>query len=153
MLRQSVAAGDARAISGIVYDTLQPEVADHVVSARARARSFIATGAPFFGLIARYQDDLNYTYLVVNRNGTVSLRKLNNGAIQVFDSAPFTVTTGVWYNLSLEAVGDRLRVYINGSLVLEGVDPVIDSIGTRSRYGLITSRASVDFDDVRVTEP
>ena len=117
--------------------------------------SFIANPAqaPFFGLIARYQDDLNYMYLVVNRNGTVSLRKLNNGVIQVFDTAPFTVTTGVWYNLSLEAVGDRLRVYINGSLVLEGVDPVIDPNSTRGRYGLITSRAAVDFDDVRVTEP
>jgi hypothetical protein len=153
VLRQSVASGGARAISGIAYNYGIPEIADHVVSARARALSFTAAGAPFFGLIARYKDDANYTYLVVNRNGNVSLRKLNNGVIQVFDTAAFTVTTGVWYNLSLEAVGDRLRVYVNGSLVLEGVDPIVDQENTRGRYGLITSGASAEFDDVRVTEP
>ncbi len=44
-------------------------------------------------------------------------------------------------------------VYLNGALVLEARDGVVDLSNTRGRYGLITNAAAVDFDDVRVTQP
>lgn len=153
ILRQSVAAGPARAISGVGWDHIQnTRDADQIVEARARALSFITGQDPWFGLIARYSDDANYVYITVNRNGYISLRKLVNGAIEVFDTAPFTLNIGTWYQFRLEAIGENLRVYVNRRLVLEGTDSNSNSNGL-NRYGLMTSRAAVDFDEVKVTQP
>ena len=64
-------------------------------------------------------------------------------------AAVLTVTPNTWYNVRLEAVGVRLRTYVNGRLVLEATDsqPVI------GRVGLVTSRAAADFDDIRAVIP
>lgn len=153
VIRQSVASGNARAITGVAVDEEVQGRADHIVEARARALSFISGQDPWFGLIARYVDDLNYTYITVNRNGYISLRKLVNGAIRVLDTSPLTVATGTWYALRLEAVGDRLRVYVNRRLTLEAIDTPGNPVEASGLYGLMTSRASAEFDDVRVTEP
>lgn len=151
VLRQTFMDGAARAIAGVDHSR-QDEFADHIVEARARAIAFIPGRDPWFGLIARYLDDENYTYITVNRNGYVSLRRLNDGIIQVFDTAPMTVTQGAWYRFRLEAIGDRLRVYVDGTLMLEAIDDAISN-DMRGRYGLMTSRSSAEFDDVRVTRP
>jgi hypothetical protein len=153
VIRQSVAAGDARALTGVPSEFTGLTQIDQIVEARARALSFISGQDPWFGLIARYRDDRNYTYITVNRNGYISLRKLVNGAIQVFDTTSMKVTAGTWYRLRLEAIGDRLRVYANGRLVLEGVDVSVDTALPGGHYGLMTSRASAEFDDVKVIQP
>lgn len=153
VIRQTVAAGDARALAGIAYQPNETAQVDHIVEARARALSFISGQDPWFGLIARYRDDRNYTYVTVNRNGYISLRKLVNGAIQVLDTTPMTVQTGTWYRLRLEAIGDRARVYANGRPVLEAVDPATSAAAPGGLYGLMTSRASAEFDDVKVIQP
>jgi len=153
VLRQAVASGRTFAIAGIPYDAAQPEAADQIIAARVRAISFSSGTNPWFGLIARYRDNANYMLITVNRNGYITLSKINSGAVQVFDSALLTVTAGTWYALRLEAVDDRLRVYVNGSLALEGRDPVVDPASTRGRYGLITAGTAAEFDDVTVTQP
>jgi hypothetical protein len=153
VLRQAVAAGRTFAIAGVPYDAAQPEAADQIVAARVRALSFSSGSNPWFGLIARYRDNANYTLITVNRNGYITLTKIDSGAVRVFDSALLTVTAGTWYALRLEAVDDRLRVYVNRSLVLEGRDPDVDPASTRGRYGLITAGTAAEFDDVTVTQP
>ena len=67
----------------------------------------------------------------------------------VLDSAAFTVTTGTWYKLRLEAIQDQLRVYVDGRLVLEGADSAIDE----GRYGAVMYKAATIYKDAVVTQP
>ena len=122
---------------------------DQIVQARVRPRAFNAAGSPWFGVMARYQDPNNYVYVTLRKSNIVSLRKLVNGSIVDLGSAVLTVTPNTWYTVRLEAVGSRLRTYVNGRLVLEATDsqPVI------GRVGLVTYRTAADFDDIRAVVP
>jgi hypothetical protein len=132
-----------RAITGVDAD-------DQTITARARAMSFGSSPNAWFGLIARYVDDLNYYYVTVRKGNTISLRKLVNGAIHVFDTASLTVTQGSWYELRLETVGDHLRVYVGDDLVLEAVDAQPIEAG---RYGMMTFRTVARFGDFTAWQP
>ena len=59
------------------------------------------------------------------------------------------VTPGTWYRLRLDAVGSRVRGYVNGRLLIEATDPQ----PTSGRQGLMTYRAAADFDDYRAIRP
>jgi hypothetical protein len=122
---------------------------DQIVQARLRPRAFNAAGSPWFGVMARYNDPNNYVYVSLRSSNTVTLRKLVNGSIVQLGSAVLTVTPSSWYTVRLEAVGSRLRTYVNRRLVLEAVDPQ-PVIG---RVGLVTYRAAADFDDIRAVVP
>lgn len=137
-------AGDARAVTG-------ESVGDQSVEVRARATTFAGTGGGerWFGAIARYRDDSNYYYLSLRSGGSVSLRKLTSGSITVLGTATLPVTVGRWYQLRLEAVGTRLRAYIDGALVLEATD----STHRQGRTGLVTYRAAAQYAGYRATRP
>jgi hypothetical protein len=142
---QSSVAGAARAVAGVPTN-------DQSVDVRARPTTFAGTGngARWFGVMARYVDDANYYYLTLRNDNTASLRKLTNGAITVLGgSYSLPVTLGTWYRLRIEAVGTRIRGYVNGTLVAEATD----STHTRGVAGPITNRAAVDFDDYRAIQP
>jgi hypothetical protein len=134
--------GTPRAITGIATD-------DQIIQARVKPTGY-ATGKPgWFGLMARHVDDSNYYYLRIGSDNTISLRKLVNGAIQTLASAPLTATTGTWYALRLEAVGNKLRAYVNGRLIVQATD----SSHAQGRYGAVMYQATARYDDVRVTQP
>ena len=98
---------------------------DMAVEVRARLRAFGSGNDPWFGVLTRggSQDGVSYTYLSLRRSNTVTLRKVTNaGQITQLGAAVFNVTPGAWYRLRLETVGTRMRGYINGQLVVEGVD-------------------------------
>jgi hypothetical protein len=122
---------------------------DQIVQARVRPRAFNAAGSPWFGVMARYNDPYNYVYVTLRKSNTVSLRKLVNNSIVELGIAVLTVTPNTWYTVRLEAVGSRLRTYVNGRLVLEATDPQ-PVIG---RVGLVTYRTAADFDDIRAVVP
>ncbi len=122
---------------------------DQIVQARARPRAFNAAGSPWFGVMARYWDPNNYVYVSLRSSNTVTLRKLVNGSIVQLGSAVLTVTPNTWYTVRLEAVGSRLRTYVNGRLVLEATDPQ-PAIG---RVGLVTYRTAAVFDDFHAVVP
>ena len=103
---QTSTAGDARALTGVPTNDQQVEFG-------IRATAFDGSDR-WFGAIARYQDDSNYYYASVRSGGTISLRKVVGGSIGVLASASLPVTLGTWYQLRLEAIGSRLRVYVNG---------------------------------------
>jgi hypothetical protein len=132
-----------RAITGADTD-------DQSITARARAVSFGSSPNAWFGLIARYVDDENYYYVTVRKDNTISLRKLVDGAIHVFDTAPLTVTPGAWYQFRFEVVGDRLRVYVDDDLVLEAADAQPIESG---RYGMMTYRTIARFGDFIAWQP
>ena len=85
----------------------------------------------------------------MRNDNTVSLRKLVNGAVVVLDNAPLTVTANTWYALLFEAVGDALRAYVNGRLLLEARD---DSFAAGA-YGVAMFKAATRVDDFKVVQP
>ena len=144
-LLQTSLSGDARAVTGVPTD-------DQIVSARVRATSFAApAGAQerWFGLATRYRNTGNYYYLSVRSGNQVSLRKLVNGSITVLRSAPLTVTPGNWYDLKLESIGNQVRGYVNGALVVQATD----SSHASGQSGAVTYKAAAEYDGFLVYQP
>ncbi|HEU4780288.1 MAG TPA: hypothetical protein VFS58_10455, partial [Steroidobacteraceae bacterium] len=139
---QHLASGAARRTTGLPRE-------DHVVQATIRVAQFAGGTTPWVGLIARYQDDGNYYYVTARKTNELSLRKLTNGAITVLGSVPMTVTPGTPFVLRLEAVGDRLRVYVNDVLRLERAGAEVIA----GKVGVMTNRASVSFAQYTAYEP
>jgi len=138
---QNSVAGDARAIIGTPVD-------DQVVSLRVRPTAF-AAGTAWVGLVARYLNDQNYYYVTLRNSGMLSLRKLVNGAITEIATVPVSVAVGSTYALRLDATGTALRVYLNGTLVIQAVD----SSHTKGRGGAIAYKAAAQFDDYVAYQP
>jgi hypothetical protein len=99
------------------------------------------------GLATRRADDRNYYYVTLRASGTVELKRMVDGAFQTLSSAPFGVVAGTKYRLRLESIGNQHRVYINDQVRAFAVD---DSL-TRGIAGLLTNRASAEFDNVVVS--
>ena len=140
--RQSLLTGTPRAVNG-------GPTGDQIVSAIVWPRAFNAGVAnAYVGLIARHVDDNNHYYIALLRD-RASLRKRVNGVHSTLAEIPFTTTPGTAYRLRLEAIGSSLRLYINGTLMVERQDATLPT----GRYGLITSSASADFDNFLAVRP
>jgi hypothetical protein len=142
---QSSVLGDARAAIGAVTD-------DQMVRVRARLDTFASptgTQERFFGVMARYVDARNYYYLSLRSSNTVTLHKLVDGVITPLGSATFVVNPATWYVLRLDAVGDSLRAYVNGALLLEAND----TSHPRGQSGPVTFKTAADFDDFAAYQP
>lgn len=101
------------------------------------------------GIIARVQDPGNYYIIRANVLETnVNLYKYAGGRRSGIKDGGAKVTNGQWQELRLEVVGDRLRGFLNGQLVVEAMDATYKA----GRVGLWTKADSVTcFDDVVVT--
>jgi hypothetical protein len=101
------------------------------------------------GIIARVQDQGNYYIIRANVLETnVNLYKYAGGRRSGIKDGSVKVTNGQWQELRLEVVGDRLRGFLNGQLVVEATDATYKA----GRVGLWTKADSVTcFDDVVVT--
>jgi hypothetical protein len=143
-LRQASLTGVARAAIG-------PVTGDQSVESRVQVESFAANGTQdkWLGVITRYRDDANYYYLVLRSSNQVSLRKLENGQIVELARTTLDVTPGSWYRLRLEAVGDKLRGYVNDVLRVEATD----SSHPLGISGMATYRTAARFDYFRVFQP
>jgi hypothetical protein len=134
--------GDARAVVDTPTD-------DQVVTARARATAFAAGQDRWFGIAARYVDTSNYYYLTVRSSNTVSLRKVVNGAVTVLGTATLSVTPNTWYDLRLDAVGNELRAFVNGTQVLQAVDASHAS----GQGGILTFRTAAEYANYYAWQP
>ena len=63
--------------------------------------------------------------------------------------ASFNVTPGAWYRLRLETIGNYVRGYVNGRLVIEATD----NAPTAGQAGVVTYRTQADFDDFNAVVP
>jgi hypothetical protein len=142
VFQQSMIEGDARAVNGA-------PAADQIISADIRPTAFNASGTGWVGLMARYRDDRNYYYVLLKGSGKAALRKVVNGQLTLFEEVPFTVTPGTSYRVRLETIGNELRLYVNGRLLAEGVDSALPT----GRYGLVTYRATAQFDNFSAVRP
>jgi pectate lyase len=123
---------------------------DQIVQADLRPTAFSGTDR-WVGLIARYRDDANYHYVTLRNSGRLDIRRLVNGSIQTLSTVPFTVQPNVTYRVRFEAIGTRLRVYVNGTLRAEATDASL----TRavSSAGFATFKAALDVDNFSVVQP
>jgi hypothetical protein len=141
-LRQTNHMVEARALTGSVVD-------DQIVTAAVRVGAF-NTGSSWAGLLARYVDDSNYVYAILRRDGKLSLRQLVNGQIAVIaETAIPAVQLDRWYTLRLEMVAGATRVFLDDVERLAA-----GNVGApRGRAGVMTNRATVDFDDFLAYRP
>jgi ABC-type amino acid transport system permease subunit len=99
--------------------------------------------------MARHVDPQNFYFLSLRSSNTVSLRKVVDGTVSILRSAPFAVQPGTWYQLRLDAIGNRLRAYVNGVLLLETTDQSIAS----GNAGPAMFKAATDYDDFAAYQP
>jgi pectate lyase len=139
--RQGGTSADARALAGSSWG-------DQSVQARVKPISFNGSDR-FVAVLARVQSSTSYYYLALRSSGTLELKKLSSGSSTTLASKSFSVSTGSWYTLRLEARGSTLTGYVNGAQQLSATDTAFAS----GKIGLATFYASASFDDVLVTMP
>jgi pectate lyase len=143
---QSYLEGNARALIGA------PGVKDQIVRAKIRPIEYRApqgTQERWSGLIARYTDDANYYYATLRSSHQLSLRKLVDGQIVELATQPYTVNLNQTYDVKLEAVGDQLRVHVNGQPRLQAHD----FTHSHGAAGLMTWKTAAQFDDYVAYQP
>jgi hypothetical protein len=143
-VRQASLEGVARAAIGPVTD-------DQAVESRMQLEDFANTGGEdqWIGVMTRYTDENNYYYFSLRSSKGMALRKLVDGQIVELASAGFTLGIADWHVFRLEAIGDRVRAYIDGQLLLEARD----TSHPTGISGIVTYRASARFDYLRVVQP
>ncbi len=132
---------DTRSLAGSAAWTNQ------VLQVRVKPVSFNGTNRIVY-VMARAQNATNYYYIALRSNNTLELKKLVNGAATTLATAAQTVTTGTWYTLKLEVIGNQLRAYVNGTLKASATD----SQFTTGRIGVGGFFSTANFDDVVVTQ-
>jgi hypothetical protein len=142
---QSSVAGEAQASIGA-------PAGDQIVRLRARLDTFASingTQERWFGVMARRVDDQNYYFLALRNSNFVSLRKMVDGVSTTLATVPLAVTPATWYSLRLDAVGDKLRGYVDGKLLVEASDATHAS----GSAGPVMFKAAADFDDFLAYQP
>jgi hypothetical protein len=143
-IRQANLEGVARAAIGPITD-------DQVIESRMQLEDFAIEGSQdkWLGVMTRYTDENNYYFFSLRSSKSMSLRKLVNGQIVELDSAGFNLNVADWHTMKLEAIGNHIRAYIDGQLLMEAQD---DShpVGIS---GFVTYRTSALFDYLRVIQP
>lgn len=123
---------------------------DQIVEADLRPTQF--NGADrWIGLAARYVDANNYVYVTLRSSNTLQIKKLANGAIQTLASTTFPLATNTTYRVRLEAVGSRVRVYVNGEQKLEASDLSI-APGAK-RVGVMMYKTAAEVDNFLLFQP
>jgi hypothetical protein len=102
------------------------------------------------GLVFRLKDPNNYYIVRANAlENNYRLYHVVNGRRSQFAGANFKVTSGEWHELRVEAVGNKITCYYDGSKKIEATDDTFKNAG---KVGLWTKADSVTyFDDLKVT--
>ena len=133
------------------------ETNDQIVKVRVRPTSFVAPDN-WVGVMLRARDDgRNHVYVSLRGRGVISLWRRIGGTIEQLATRDVPVTIGTWYDLRVEVVGGLTRVFVNNQLQLStnaDLGP-IDTIRpiALGQVGLITYKATADFDDFRAYQP
>ncbi len=103
------------------------------------------------GIIFRIQDKDNYYILRANAlENNVNIYKYAGGRRSTIKEGSAKVVSGKWQELRVEAIGNRIRGFLNGQLVVEATDDTY----TAGKVGLWTKADSVTcFDNVTASAP
>jgi Domain of Unknown Function (DUF1080) len=102
------------------------------------------------GLVFRLKDPNNYYIVRANAlENNYRLYHVVNGRRSQFAGANLKVTSGEWHELRVEAVGNKITCYYDGSKKIEATD---DTFRDAGKIGLWTKADSVTyFDDLKAT--
>jgi len=102
------------------------------------------------GLVFRLKDPNNYYVVRANAlENNYRLYHVVNGRRSQFAGSNFKVTSEEWHQLRVEAIGNKITCYYDGSKKIEAADETFKDAG---KVGLWTKADSVTrFDDLKVT--
>ncbi|MFY9558664.1 MAG: hypothetical protein WAQ52_00385 [Terriglobales bacterium] len=101
------------------------------------------------GLVFRLKDPNNYYIVRANAlEDNYRLYHVVDGRRRQFAGANFKVTSGVWHELRVEAVGNKFSCYYDGAKKIDATDDTFNDAG---KVGLWTKADSVThFDDLKI---
>jgi hypothetical protein len=101
------------------------------------------------GLVFRLKDPNNYYIVRANAlENNYRLYRVVNGRRSQFAGANLKVTSGEWHELRVEAAGNKITCYFDGTKKIEATDDTFKDAG---KVGLWTKADSVTyFDDLKV---
>ena len=147
VFRQTSTTGDARA----AVSPGNEAIGDQIVEARVRIQAFgSGSGEKWVGVMGRYADPANFTYLSLRSSNRLTLRRVTDGRIVELGSVALPVALGTWYQLRLDVVTQSLRAYVNGKLMIDFVEHEYYLPGAG---GMVTYKAAADFDNYLEIEP
>ncbi len=120
---------------------------DITVEADVKVDNFNGTNRTY--VAGRYQDGNNYyAASLYNKNGgQLEIRKKVGGSSSTLITKDYPLSTGVWYTVKLELVGNTIQMYVNDALQLTATDSSISS----GAVGLVSMKTVTKFDNVIVT--
>ncbi|WP_068502646.1 pectate lyase family protein [Paenibacillus kribbensis] len=98
----------------------------------------------------RYTDAKNFyaASLYNKKGGALEIRKKVNGSMKTLaTNKKYKLDTNTWYRVKLELSGSEIKMYVNDKLELTAKDSSL----TAGAVGLVTSKASAQFDNVIVS--
>jgi hypothetical protein len=138
--QQSSVAGEAGSFIG------EGDWKNQAIQADVRPTAFNGSDR-WFGLVVRRTDPDNYYYVAVRQSNVVELKRMLNGHFATLASAPMPVALNSNYRLRLEAIGTRLRVYVNGRMMVEATDRSL----SEGQAGIRMYRTSADYDNIVIS--
>jgi hypothetical protein len=143
-LDQSSTSGYARILHGHSTD-------DQVIRVSARLNSIgpQTSGSHWIGAMVRYTDPSNYYYVTLRTSNEMSLRKVVDGVVTELDRSAFTMQLNQSYRLRIEAIGEKLVVYVNDQVRLQASD----ASHPQGRSGVLTYRAAASFSAYNAWQP
>jgi hypothetical protein len=134
--------GNGRTVAG------QSSWTNYKVEAQIKVDTWGSTSKA--GLVARYQDEDNYYFMLYeNSTSSVKLFKRSGGVNTVIaQSSALTAYEGIYNSYRLELNGSTLTGYFNDLQVLSATD----STFTSGSIGLYTVKQLAYFDDVKVSD-
>jgi hypothetical protein len=125
-----------------------PEMQDLRLS--VKCKPVAGKGDQGCGLIWRLKDPENYYVARANAlEDNVHLYRVVGGKRIRFEGWNGKVRSGVWHELAVEMVGDRIQVFYDGTKVIEARDSTFAGPG---RFGVWTKADSrIQFDDLTAT--
>ncbi|MFE5323246.1 immunoglobulin-like domain-containing protein [Paenibacillus sp. NPDC056579] len=133
---------------------------------RARVKAQASPSLP--GIIARASDDAKNFYMLRIHNGTnglpggstgyIVLGRVVNGTLRELDSKkiPYPYVVGNWYQLRLVVDGNRIKGYVDDSLIYDEVDsgtlfPTNPPALTQGKAGIRVANQAARIDDLQVS--
>ncbi|HHV54653.1 MAG TPA: DUF1080 domain-containing protein [Firmicutes bacterium] len=120
---------------------------DYVLELSARK----IQGAEGFLIIFRARDGRNFYWWNIGGwvNSRHAVEREINGVRTVIASTPGSVQPDKWYQIRVEVIKDRIRLYLDSRLIHE----IRDSTFPRGKIGLGTWNTAAEFRDVKVMTP
>lgn len=128
------------------------------IEIEVQARKAVGQNDNFYGVICRYQDDLNYYWFVISSDGYYGIGKVKEGKPMLINRDQMPPSEAIqqndsWNNLRATCTGSTLSLYVNGYLVDQQQDGDFASgdIGLMAGSGA-AGQVIVTFDWLMVKE-